>query len=123
MLPAHEITEREINGKLIEVVPYKGLPCEVENFYIDERLIENFDIEDFGESEDKGRTLFSDSEEYYDLCCHNRVFERYDKTKEGYPKEIVEKAKEKYGFTDLEYDEVCLLLEEALYVGACGWCN
>ena len=33
------------------------------------------------------------------------------------------KAKEKYGFTDLEYDEVCLLLEEALYVGACGWCN
>lgn len=123
MLPAHEITEKEINGKLIEVVPYKGLPCEVENFYIDERLIENFDIEDFGESEDKGRTLFSDSEEYYDLCCHNRVFERYDKTKEGYPKEIVEKAKEKYGFTDLEYDEVCLLLEEALYVGACGWCN
>ena len=123
MLPAHETTEREINGKLIEVVPYKGLPCEVENFYIDERLIENFDIEDFGESEDKGRTLFSDSEEYYDLCCHNRVFERYDKTKEGYPKEIVEKAKEKYGFTDLEYDEVCLLLEEALYVGACGWCN
>ena len=123
MLPTHEITEREINGKLIEVVPYKGLPCEVENFYIDERLIENFDIEDFGESEDKGRTLFSDSEEYYDLCCHNRVFERYDKTKEGYPKEIIEKAKEKYGFTDLEYDEVCLLLEEALYVGACGWCN
>ena len=66
MLPAHEIKEREINGKLIEVVPYKGLPCEVEKFYIDERLIENFDIEDFGESEDKGRTLFSDSEEYYD---------------------------------------------------------
>lgn len=123
MLPVHETTEREINGKLIEVVPYKGLPCEVENFYIDERLIENFDIEDFGESEDKGRTLFSDSEEYYDLCCHNRVFERYDKTKECYPKEIVEKAKEKYGFTDLEYDEVCLLLEEALHVGACGWCN
>ncbi len=123
MLPTHETKEREINGKLIEVVPYKGLPCEVENFYIDERLIENFDIEDFGESEDKGRTLFSDSEDYYDLCCHNRVFERYDKTKEGYPKEIIEKAKEKYGFTDLEYDEVCLLLEEALYVGACGWCN
>jgi hypothetical protein len=123
MLPAHEITEREINGKLIEVVPYKGLPCEVEKFYIDERLIENFDIEDFGESEDKGRTLFSDSEDYYDLCCQDRVFERYDKTKEGYPKEIIEKAKEKYGFTDLEYDEVCLLLEEALTVGACGWCN
>ena len=122
MLPAHETTEKEINGKLIEIVPYKGLPCEVENFYIDEKLIENFDIEDFGESKDKEFSMFGDPE-YSDLCCHNRVFERYDKTREDYPKEIIEKAKEKYGFTDLEYDEVCLLLEEALHVGACGWCN
>lgn len=122
MLPVHETFKKEINGKLIEVEPYKGLPCEVEKFYIDEKLIEDFDMEDFGESEDKGCSMFSD-QEYYDLCCQDRVFERYDKTKECYPKELIEKAKEKYGFTDLEYDEVCLLLEEALHVGPCGWCN
>jgi hypothetical protein len=123
MLPAHETTEREINGKLIEVVPYKGLPCDVEAFYIDERLIENFDKEDFGQRRDKDFASFNDSEDYYDLCCIDMVFERYDKDKDDYPKEIVEKAKEKYGLNDLEYDEVCLLLEEALHVGPCGWCK
>lgn len=123
MLPAHETTEREINGKLIEVVPYKGLPCDVEAFYIDERLIENFDKEDFGQMRDRDFAAFNDSEDYYDLCCIDMVFERYDKDKDDYPKEIVEKAKEKYGLDDLEYDEVCLLLEEALHVGPCGWCK
>jgi hypothetical protein len=123
MLPVHESFKKEINGKLIEVIPYKGLPCEVQEFCIDETPVENFDMEDFGESKDNGCSIFSDTDEYYDLCCQDRVFERYDKTKEGYPKELIEKAKEKYGFTDLEYDEVCLLLEEALHVGPCGWCN
>lgn len=123
MLPTHETTEREINGKLIEVIPYKGLPCEVQEFCIDEKTIENFDIEDFGRSFDSESSGFGSDFESSDYCCHNRVFERYDKNEKDYPKEIIEKAKEKYGLTDLEYDEVCLLLEEALYVGACGWCK
>jgi len=123
MLPTHETTEREINGKLIEVIPYKGLPCEVQEFCIDEKRIENFDIEDFGRSFDTDPSGFGSDFETSDYACYNRVFERYDKTKEDYPKELIEKAKEKYGFTDLEYDEVCLLLEEALHVGTCGWCK
>ena len=123
MLPVHETTEREINGKLIEVVPYRGLPCEVQEFYIDERKIDDFDKDDFGESIDSEEVGFGYNSEESAYGCSNRIFEKYDKTKEGYPKELVEKAKEKYGFTDLEYDEVCLLLEEALYVGECGWCS
>lgn len=123
MLPVHETTVKEINGKLIEIVPYRGLPCEVQEFRIDEKPIEDFDMEDFGESFDSEDAGFGYDFEASDYGCYNRVFERHDKTKEDYPKEIIEKAKEKYGFTDLEYDEVCLLLEEALHVGACGWCK
>jgi hypothetical protein len=123
MLPVHESFKKEINGKLIEVIPYKGLPCEVQEFCIDETPVENFDMEDFGESFDCEDVGFGYDFEASDYGCYNRVFERYDKTKEGYPKELIEKAKEKYGFTDLEYDEVCLLLEEALHIGPCGWCN
>lgn len=124
MLPIHEMFRREINNKLIEVFPYSALPCEVEEFCIDEKIIENFDKEDFGESIDSEDDVwFGYVSEESAYGCTNRVFKRYDKSKDDYPKEIIEKAKEKYGLTDLEYDEVCLLLEEALTVGECGWCS
>lgn len=124
MLPVNDIFKREINGKLVEAVPYHSLPCEIQGFYINDELVENFDKEDFGESIDSDDDIWfgcNDEESVYG--CSNRVFKRYDKSKDDYPKEIVEKAKEKYGLTDLEYDEVCILLEEALTVGECGWCS
>ena len=124
MLPSNNTVKKEINDKLIEIIPYSALPCEVQEFYINKKLIENFDKEDFGESIDSDDDIWfgcNDEESIYG--CSNRVFKRYDKSKDDYPKEIIEKAKEKYGLTDLEYDEVCLLLEEALTVGECGWCS
>lgn len=124
MLPSNNTVKKEINGKSIEVIPYSALPCEVQEFYINKKLVENFDKEDFGESIDSENNVwFGYDPEEYAFGCSNRVFKRYDKSKEDYPKEIIEKAKEKYGLTDLEYDEVCLLLEEALTVGGCGWCS
>lgn len=124
MLPSNNTVKKEINGKLIEVIPYSALPCEVQEFYINKKLVENFDKEDFGESIDsEDNVWFGYDPEEYAFGCSNRVFKRYDKSKEDYPKEIIEKAKEKYGLTDLEYDEICLLLEEALTVGECGWCS
>lgn len=124
MLPSNNTVKKEINGKLVEVIPYSALPCEVQEFYINKKLIENFDTEDFGESiVSDGNIWFGYDSEESGYGCSNRVFERYDKSKDDYPKEIIEKAKEKYGLTDLEYDEVCILLEEALTVGECGWCN
>jgi hypothetical protein len=123
MLPSNNTVKKEINGKLIEIIPYSALPCEVQEFHINKKLIENFDKEDFGESFESEDVWFGFDSAESDYGCSNRVFEKYDKTKEGYPTEIIEKAKEKYGFTDLEYDEVCLLLEEALTVGECSWCS
>lgn len=124
MLPSNNTVKKEINNKLIEIIPYSALPCEIQGFYINDELVENFDKEDFGESIDSDDDIWFgyDSEESA-YGCSNRVFKRYDKSKDDYPKEIIEKAKEKYGLTDLEYDEVCLLLEEALTVGECGWCS
>jgi hypothetical protein len=124
MLPENNTVKKKINNKLIEVEPYHSLPCEIQGFYINDELVENFDKEDFGESIDSDDDIWfgRDSEES-PYGCSNRVFKRYDKSKEDYPKEIIEKAKEKYGLTDLEYDEVCLLLEEALTVVECGWCS
>jgi hypothetical protein len=124
MLPENNTVKKKINNKLIEVEPYHSLPCEIQGFYINDELVENFDKEDFGESIDSDNDIWfrRDSEES-SYGCSNRVFKRYDKSKEDYPKEIIEKAKEKYGLTDLEYEEVCLLLEEALTVGECGWCS
>lgn len=123
MLPKGKILKKVVNNKTFEVITYSGLPCEVQEFCIDEKIIKNFDMEDFGESFDSDEVGFGYDFEPTDYGCYNRVFEKYDKDKKDYPKEIIEKAKEKYGFTDLEYDEVCLLLEEALSVGACGWCK
>ena len=125
MLPVNKSLKKEINGKLVEVISYHALPCEVQEFYINDELVENFDAEDFGESIDSEDDIWfgNDSEESA-YGCSNRVFKRYDKSKEeDYPEEIVKKAKEKYGLTDLEYEEVCLLLEEDLTVGECGWCS
>jgi hypothetical protein len=123
MLPSNNTVKKEINGKLIEIIPYSALPCEVQEFYINKKLIENFDKEDFGESFESEDVWFGRDSEESSYGCSNRVFERYNKNNEDYPKEIIEKAKEKYGLTDLEYDEVCLLLEEALTVGECSWCS
>lgn len=123
MLPENNIVKKKINGKLVEAIPYSGLPCEVQEFYINKKLIENFDTKDFGESFDSEDVWIGYDSEESVYGCSNRVFKRYDKSKDDYPKEIIEKAKEKYGLTDLEYDEVCLLLEEALTVGECGWCS
>lgn len=124
MLPVNEKFQKEINGKLVEVTPYQALPCEVQEFCIGKNPIENFDTKDFGESIDsEDNVWFGYDSEELTYGCSNRVFKKYDKGKDDYPKEIIEKAKEKYGLTDLEYDEVCLLLEEALTVGECGWCS
>ena len=79
--------------------------CSVGNFTVNG--IEA-DEEDFGE----GYDCDPGSAEPY--CCGNRVFKRFEPSRE---------VLEKYGINEEEYSEICDSLTDDLSWGACGWCS
>lgn len=95
----------EETNKIIEVEPYCGLPCELKTFSIDGKDANKCDF---------GRNYDFRNDESYGCGCNK--FERIDD-----PSEIEETMK-KYSLTREEFDEICSILEDVLYVGCCGWC-
>ena len=89
----------------IVIKPYHALPCELEMFYIKGKKAYE---EDFGH----GHDVSPEEAEPYGCGCWRF---RADLKK-------APEAMKKYGLTLEEFIEVCDMLEDALYVGECGWC-
>lgn len=95
------------SNKIIEVEPYYAFPCKLQTFSIDGKDANQYD---FGRNRD--HDLWN--AEPYGCACNK--FERIDN-----PSEISETMK-RYSLTREEFDEICSILENVLYVGCCGWC-
>lgn len=87
---------------------YYSLPCAPEIFTINGKEASSYS---FGIGEDE------DPENAPDYGCGCRVFKRTTDQAE------IEEAMNKYSLTREEFDGICRLLEEELYVGECGWCS
>ena len=100
--------QKEVGSKSVLIQPFSALPCELEIFTINGI---NANQRDFGKTYDAEK----DNAENY--CCGCMMFERC--------KDRVDKktTMEKYSLSWEEYDEICELLEEVLYVGYCSWCS
>lgn len=89
----------------VVIKPYNALPCELEMFEIKGKKASE---EDFGNGYD---ACPEEAEEYGCGCWRFRA----DLAK-------APQAMKKYGLTVEEFTEVCEMLENALWVGECGWC-
>lgn len=98
--------KRNVGNKVIEIEQYKALPCSLQTFTINE---ESVSLNDFGYTQDIGV-----SDEPY--ACANRVFIANKSIGKIY------ETMQKYNLTNLEYDEIILLLSDMLNIGYCGWC-
>ena len=88
----------------MELTRFKYLPCQTETFTINGI---NADQDDFGEGYD---TLPERSR----WSCGNWQF---------FPKPHTQEILDKYKITKEEYDKICALLIEELYVGPCMYCE
>lgn len=102
-----EIRKEIIGNKEVCIKPYRSLPCATEIFTINGIDASYYD---FGMGED------IDPESAPDWGCGCHVFKRTEDSVE------IEKAMNKYSLTREEFDGICKLLEEELFVGECGWC-
>ena len=100
--------QKQVGDKNIVIQPYSALPCELEIFTING--IDAYQG-DFGITADVNQEI---AEEY---CCGCMMFERCK------DREQKKTTMAKYSLSWEEYDEICELLEEVLYVGSCGWCS
>ena len=96
-----------IGNKVVEVEPYYSFPCGLMIFTINGI--------DACKSE-FGTTYDSQAWNAPDYGCGCSIFER--DTNEKNRKMIMKK----YSLTPQEFDGICDVLEEILYVGRCGWC-
>lgn len=92
-------------SKVIEIVPYRGLPCEAEKFTVGG--IEA-DKSDFGHNTD------FHPEDAEDYACGSNQFEPLDTVPDG--------VLSKYHISEDEYRAVQRQLESTFYIGSCGWC-
>lgn len=90
----------------IKIETYRALPCHTSVFKIN-----NIDADycDFGSMDNGGCIEYE--------CQNMRFIPEYRS------KEKRDAAVKKYGITVEEYLEICNILEDKLYVGACGWCS
>ena len=102
------IVQEKIGNKSIIIQLYSGLPCELEVFTING--IDAY-YQDFGKTYDSKREY---AEEY---CCGCMMFESCK------DREQKKTTMAKYSLSWEEYDEICELLEEVLYVGYCNRCS
>ena len=102
-----EIRKEIIGNKEVCIKPYRSLPCATEIFTING--IDAY-FGDFGCGTD------IDPENAPDYGCGCHIFESTEDSVE------IEKAMNKYSLTREEFDGICKLLEEELFVGECGWC-
>ena len=100
--------QKKVGNKDVIMQPYSALPCELEEFTINGV---SADKDDFGRSYD------SDREGAEDYCCGCMLFERCNNRNDK------QRTMDKYSLSWEEYDEICELLEEVLYVGYCNWCS
>jgi hypothetical protein len=84
-----------------------AVPCETETFTINGK---DAYASDFGYSEDTSETMYDES-----WACGNRRFVPYYN-------EPIEGLLDEYGITLDEYNTICNMLEDKLYVGECHWC-
>lgn len=99
---------KEVIGTVeVCIKPYHSLPCATEIFTINGRDASYYD---FGMGED------IDPESAPDWGCGCHVFKRTEDQAE------IEEAMNKYSLTREEFDGICKLLEEELFVRECGWC-
>lgn len=100
--------QKKVGNKDVIMQPYSALPCELEEFTINGQR---------ADKDDFGRTYDSDREGAEDYCCGCMIFERCKN------RDVKKLTMEKYSLSWEEYDEICELLENELYVGSCGWCS
>lgn len=87
----------------VVAIPFSGLPCELETFTINGK---DAYIYDFGEGDSHGDCFECE-------CCHRFITNKVP----------MENILEKYQITNDEYNEICSLLEDKLYVLGCGLCS
>lgn len=92
-------------NRVIEIVPYRGLPCEAERFTVNGV---DADKSDFGHNTD------FHPEDAEDYACGSNQFEPLDAIPDG--------VLRKYRITEKDYRWIQTKLEAQFYVGSCGWC-
>lgn len=92
-------------NRVIEIVPYGGLPCEAQEFTVNGV---DADKSDFGQQLD----LAQDSAE--DYACGSNQFVPF----ESVDAEVLRK----YNISEEDYRWIQTKLEGRFYVGSCGWC-
>lgn len=103
-----EIRKEVIGTVEVCIKPFHALPCATETFTINGKDASSYN---FGMGED------IDPENAPDYGCGYRVFKRTEDQAE------IEETMNKYSLTREEFDRICRLLEEELFVGECGWCS
>ena len=94
-----------VKTDLYRINKYRSLPCDLQTFTIRRK---SADKDDFGVTED----VKPSKAPKYGCGCMKFI-------KDKRPRKGV---LEKYGITKDEWKEICLMLEENLYVGKCGYC-
>lgn len=92
-------------NQVIEIVPYRGLPCEAERFTVNGV---DADKSDFG---DQGDQCPEDAEDY---ACGSNQFVPFES--------VIPEVLSKYNISEEDYRAVQAELESKFYVGSCGWC-
>lgn len=90
---------------VIEIVPYRGLPCEAEKFTVNDI---DADKSDFGQQLDLAQ------EAAEDYACGSNQFVPFES--------IDAEVLSKYNITEAEYRAIQADLESKFYIGSCGWC-
>ena len=101
----YNIDNKELNIKLKRS---HGMPCSLDTFLINDCPAYE---DNFGE----GRDDRDYPGERPDYGCVHMIWERDNSNKKM--------AMTKYNLTSNEFDKVCDVLENYLYVGCCGWCS
>ena len=92
-------------NQVIEIVPYRGLPCEAEKFTVNGV---DADKSDFGQQ------LDLDQESAEDYACGSNQFVPFES--------VLPEVLSKYRITEKDYRWIQTKLEGRFYVGSCGWC-